>query len=110
MPDPTIQQVIDGMPSRYNPSAIKGLKAVLQFILSGDDPVKFHAIIDNEECKTADGVHDNPTLTLKMSSNTYLDLVMGRLTGQQAFFLRKMHMEGSMSLATKLHNVFIALK
>ena len=106
MPDPTIQQVIDGMPSRYNPDAVKGLKAVLQFKISGDDPVDFHAVIENEECKTAPGIHENPTITLKMSSKTYLDMVMGRLSGQQAFFQRKMHMQGPISLATKLNQLF----
>lgn len=110
MQDPTIQQVIDGMPSRYNPDAVKGLKAVLQFKLSGDDPVNFHAIIDDDKCKTGTGIHDNPTLTLKMSSKTYMDLVMGRLSGQQAFFSRKMHMKGPLSLATKLNKLFDSAK
>lgn len=108
MQDPTIQQVIDGMPSRYDPDAIKGLRAVLQFILSGDEPISFHAIIDNEQCKTATGVHASPTITLKMSSNTYLDLVMGRISGQEAFFRRKMFMDGPITLAAKLNKLFTA--
>ena len=106
MEDPTIQQIINGMPSRFNPAAAKGLNAVLQFRFTGDDGIDFHAVIENGECCTQAGLHENPTLTLKMSASTYVDMVMGRLTGQQAFFRRKLRYEGPISLATNLHKLF----
>ena len=106
MSSPTIHQIIDAMPSRFNPVAAKGLAAILQFRIDGNPAVDFHAIIDNDQCETQPGVHDNPTLTLKMSSSTYVDMAMGRLSGQEAFFKRKLRYEGPITLAIRLHKLF----
>lgn len=104
--DPTIEQIILGMPSRFRPEAARGLDAVLQFRLSGDDGADFFATINSETCSLDRGIHANPTLTLKMSAKTYVDMVMGRLTGQEAFFRRKLRYEGPISLAIRLHLFF----
>ncbi len=104
--DPTIDQIIDGMPSRFRPEAALGLDAVLQFRLTGDEGVDFFAIIKSEACSLTHGIHENPTLVLKMTTQTYVDMVMGRLTGQEAFFKRKLRYEGPISLAIRLHQFF----
>lgn len=104
--DPTIRQIIEGMPSRFNPDAAKGLNAILQFKLSGDNGEDFYAEISDANCKLQQGVHQKPSLTLKMSDRTYIDMVMGRITGQEAFFRRKLRYEGPISLAVKLHKFF----
>ncbi len=104
--DPTIEQIISGMPSRFRPEAARGLNAILQFKLSGDDGANFFATIKSDTCSLEQGIHANPTLTLKMSAQTYVDMVMGRLTGQEAFFRRKLRYEGPISLAIKLHQFF----
>ncbi|MEM9277462.1 MAG: SCP2 sterol-binding domain-containing protein [Pseudomonadota bacterium] len=106
MSQPTIQQIIDGMPSRFDPVAANGLAAVLQFRLTGGGAVDFYAIIGGERCETHRGLHEKPTLTLRMSTSTYIDMVMGKLTGQEAFFKRKLRYEGPISLAVKLHRLF----
>ncbi|MEL6948379.1 MAG: SCP2 sterol-binding domain-containing protein, partial [Pseudomonadota bacterium] len=53
-----------------------------------------------------EGEHVAPTLTLKMSDTTYIDMVMGRMTGQHAFFTRKLRYEGPIALAIRLHRFF----
>jgi putative sterol carrier protein len=106
MQDPSIEQIIEGMPSRFCPDAARGLDAVLQFRLSGDQAADFFATIANDQCALDRGVHENPTLTLKMSDQTYIDMVMGRLSGQEAFFKRKLRYEGPISLAVRLHRFF----
>lgn len=106
MNDPTIQQIIEGMPSRFNPKAAPGIDAVLQFKLSGDEGDIFFAKIQNDACELHRGEHENPTLTLKMSANTYVDMVMGRITGQEAFFKRKLFYQGPIALAVKLNRFF----
>ena len=106
MNEPTIQQIITGMPSRFDPNAAKGLEAVLQFRLAGDETIDFHAVINNGRCSTSLGIHDDPTLTIKTSVSTYIDMVMGRVTGQEAFFKRRLRYEGPISLAIKLHKLF----
>lgn len=104
--DPTIDQIIKGMPSRFKPEAARDLSAVLQFRLSGDDAADFFAVIKDRSCALERGIHQNPTLTLKMSASTYVDMVMGRLTGQEAFFKRKLRYQGPIALAIRLNQFF----
>lgn len=110
MDDPSIQQIIDAMPSRFNPEATNGADLVLQFRLSGEQARTFYADISGQHCAVRDGEHTEPTLTLKMSDTTYVDMVMGRLTGQQAFFTRKLRYEGPIALAIRLHKFFTAVQ
>lgn len=106
MNDPSIQQIIAGMPSRFNPDAAPDIDVVLQFKLSGTEGDEFFADIKNNVCKLHKGLHENPTLTLKMSAQTYIDMVMGRITGQEAFFKRKLQYQGPIALAIKLNRFF----
>ncbi|MEO0328215.1 MAG: SCP2 sterol-binding domain-containing protein [Pseudomonadota bacterium] len=106
--DPTIDQIIEGMPSRFQPKAAKGLDAILQFRLSGETGTDFFATIAEDKCVLERGIHTSPTLTMRMSDQTYIDMVMGRITGQQAFFLRKLTYKGPIALAIRLHKFFKA--
>jgi putative sterol carrier protein len=106
MADPSIQQIIAGMPSRFNPKAAPNIDVVLQFKLSGKQGDEFFADIKNNTCELHKGVHENPTLVLKMSDQTYVDMVMGRITGQEAFFKRKLQYQGPIALAVKLNRFF----
>ena len=104
--DPSLQQILAGMPSRFCPEAANGLSAVLQFRLTGEQETDFYATIADDTCVLAHGVHNNPTLTLKMPAETYIDMVMGRITGQEAFFRRRLRFDGPISLAVRIHRFF----
>ncbi len=104
--DPTVQQIIEAMPQRFNSQAAMDVEATIQFILSGEGGGNYFATINNGTCALTAGRLDNPTLTLKMSAQTYIDMVMGRLTGQNAFFTRKLTYKGPISLAIRLHKFF----
>ena len=106
MSDPTVEQIINGMPSRFVPEAAKGLDVVLQFRLSGDGGGDYFARISGGKCELNAGLHPDPTLTMKMSAQTYIDMVMGRITGQKAFFLRKLRYDGPIDLAIRINRFF----
>ncbi|MEM9731914.1 MAG: SCP2 sterol-binding domain-containing protein [Pseudomonadota bacterium] len=106
MSDPTIRQIIQGMPSRFNADAAGKLDCVLQFDLSGEQGGHYFATIKEGTCHLDEGTHEAPTLRLIMSDQTYIDMVMGRITGQQAFFKRKLRYVGPINLAIKLHTLF----
>ena len=106
MNDPTIQQIIDAMPERFDAAAAKGVDAILQFNLTGHEARDFYAIIKDGTCMLETGQHASPTMTMKMSAQTYVDMVMGRITGQQAFFRRKLTYSGPINLAIRIHRFF----
>ena len=47
-----------------------------------------------------------PNLTLTMSSQDWLDMVAGKLSGQMAFMSGKLKLKGDMGLAMKLGSMF----
>lgn len=51
---------------------------------------------------------DKPDLTLTISDENFVKLVMGKLSPQQAFLLRKLKISGSMGLALKLQPILDA--
>ncbi|WIA40729.1 hypothetical protein OEZ86_004418 [Tetradesmus obliquus] len=51
---------------------------------------------------------EKPDLTLTISDENFVKLVMGKLNPQQAFLLRKLKINGSMGLALKLQPILDA--
>lgn len=51
---------------------------------------------------------DKPDLTLTISDENFAKMVMGKLSPQQAFLLRKLKLSGSMGLAMKLQPILDA--
>ncbi|KAI7844056.1 hypothetical protein COHA_002200 [Chlorella ohadii] len=54
----------------------------------------------------ADG--DKPDITLTISGDNFVKMVMGKLGPQQAFLMRKLKISGSMGLAMKLQPILDA--
>ena len=108
MPRPfsNIKDVMTDMPSVFKPDAAKGMKAVYQFDLTGDNGGKYSLAIDDGQLTVGDGTHASPNITITMSANDYLDMVNGKLNPQMAFMGGKLKIKGDMSLALKMQQIF----
>ncbi|EFL89079.1 SCP2 sterol-binding domain-containing protein [Ahrensia sp. R2A130] len=104
--DPTVRQIIAAMPERFNAEVAGPLKAIIQFRLDGEQGGEWYADIADGKCALIEGRRDDASITLKMAAATYVDMVMGRITGQNAFFTRKLTYKGDISLAIRLHKLF----
>lgn len=94
------------MPSRFNKEAAKGLTAIYQFDLSGEDGGKWHVIINNDQCQVGEGAHGSPNITISMAGKDYLDMVTGKANGQMLFMTGKLRISGDMGLALRLQSLF----
>ena len=108
MPRPfsNIKDVMTDMPSVFNAGAAKGLKAVYQFDLTGDNGGKYNLAIDDGKLTPGEGTHASPNITITMSANDYLDMVNGKLNPQMAFMSGKLKIAGDMGLAMKMQQLF----
>ncbi|MEM9667980.1 MAG: SCP2 sterol-binding domain-containing protein [Pseudomonadota bacterium] len=104
-----IRKLIGGMPSRFNKEAAQGLDAVFQFHLTGEGGGDFAILIKDQHCTIEEGANSNPTASVKMSTGTYVDLALGRVTGSQAFYKRKVRISGGLNLIIKMHTLFPSL-
>jgi putative sterol carrier protein len=102
----TPQEIFDQMSANVNADAAKGLNSTIQFNLSGDNGGQWHVAIKDGKADVATGTAASPNMTLSMTSQDYVDMVMGKLNGQMAFMSGKLKISGDMGLAMKMQNLF----
>jgi len=80
--------------------------ATIQYDITGDQGGTWNAVIKDGACKVSEGAASNPNLTLTMSSQDWLDMTGGKLSGQMAFMSGKLKLKGDMGLAMKVGSLF----
>ena len=95
---------IEQMKGKFNADAAAGMENVFQFsIEDGDD---YYIAINNGEFEIANGTHDDPSVTLILTTETLVGIMTGETDGMQAFMAGQLRAEGDMMLATKLGELF----
>jgi putative sterol carrier protein len=103
---PTVKETFDLMASRFQPSKATGLNATIQYDISGDGGGSWNAVIKDGACQVNQGPATNPSLTIAMTSQDWLDMLSGKLSGQMAFMSGKLKLKGDMGLAMKVGSLF----
>jgi multimeric flavodoxin WrbA/putative sterol carrier protein len=98
--------VLHGMAAMFNPQVKSGLKAVVQFEVTGKQEGNWFLAIENDKCTFNEGDHAQPTLTIKTPSEVWLSIVNKEQDGQQAFLEGKYQVEGDVSFITSLKELF----
>ncbi len=86
-------------------SKMKGVSAVYQFDLSGDNGGVFHAVVDDGKATVVEGAHDSPNITISMAADDFDAMLDGKLNATSAFMAGKLKVKGDMSLAMKLQSL-----
>ncbi len=74
---------VDMMKDKFDANAAAGLDLVFQFDI--EDAQGFNVVVNNGSCEINDGNHSDPSVTLKMGSDTLTGLMDGSVDGMQAF-------------------------
>ena len=98
----SVKEYFDTLPQRFVASAAKGVKAVYQFELSGDDGGTYHVTVDDGTMTVTEGPSEKPSTTIKMASGEYLKMVNGKLSGTMAFMKGLLKVSGNVMLAQKM--------
>ncbi len=103
----TLRQMLEGQALYYNPQVKPGLKAIIQFEVSGEEPGVYHLAIQNDTCTfhphACKGVAD---LTIKTPSQTWLAIANGELDGQKALMDGKYDVAGDFTLIMLMEKLF----
>ena len=102
----TPQEIFNEMPKNLNADAAKGMNSVIQFNLSGDNGGQWYTTIKDGKAEVQKGTASSPNMTLAMSAQDYVDMIMGKLNGQMAFMSGKLKISGDMGLAMKMQSLF----
>lgn len=98
--------MLEGMPLAFNRQAAAGLKAVIQFNVSGQEPGIYHLVIDSDDCTFHSGSASKPTLTINTPSEVWLQVARGELSGQDAVLKGLYKVEGDASILMKMGELF----
>lgn len=102
----SMDALFSGMVDRFNGSAAEGLKAVLQFSMTGPQSGEFFIDIKDSTATLVQGVDRSPELLVEIDSEDWVAVVEGRLSGTQAFMSGKMKVKGDMNLLLILDQLF----
>ncbi|MBI4961824.1 MAG: SCP2 sterol-binding domain-containing protein [Desulfomonile tiedjei] len=103
---PTVGEIVEAMPGRFNPDAAAGLDAVFQFDISGDQAGQWHLLVKDQSCRILEGSHASPNVTFSMASSDFVEMMTGKLSGQAAFFSGKLRVSGDLMMAQRLESLF----
>jgi len=102
----TVKEIVEAMPSLFNPDTAAGLDVVFQFDVSGDQAGQWHLIVKDQACHIVEGSHASPNVTFSMASNDFIDMMTGKVSGQAAFFSGKLRVSGDLMMARSLESLF----
>ncbi len=88
-----------------DPEKMKGVSAVYQFDLTGDNGGVFHVAVDDGKANVVEEEHDNPNITITMAADDFDAMLDGKLNATSAFMAGKLKVKGDMSLAMKLQSL-----
>ena len=88
------------------PDRVKGINAVVQYYLTGDEGGDWVVTIQDGTCKVREGIVDNPRITLTVDASIFRDILLGRMDGMAAFMQGKVSVRGDLMLGMKLIDLF----
>ena len=106
MAETDVKAIFDRIPEAFNADAAQGVDAVFQFEITGEGGGSWNVTIRNGSCQVQEGAHDDPSVTMAMSAETWLEIVNRELNGIQAFMSGKLKVSGDMMLAQKYQSLF----
>jgi len=87
---------------QFRPDKAAGVDVVVQVTVTGENSGDWFVTIKNQKLWVAEGTHLTPTLSLKMTSKDFTDLVNRRISAEKAFFSGRIQFKGNIALALKL--------
>ena len=102
----TPQEVMDRIPSAFQPEKAQGVTATFQWDISGALGGRWFVEIKDGTCVVQNGDSPNPNITITIGDENFVKLISGRLDGTMAFMTGKLKVKGDMGLAMKLPQLF----
>jgi multimeric flavodoxin WrbA/putative sterol carrier protein len=102
----TAKELIFRMPMGFRPEAAGGLKAEIQFDLSGEGGVKGVLSISDGKCSFREGDSSSPTLTIRSPADVWMKIARQEINRAQALMDGLYEVEGDMNFLMKMGNLF----
>ena len=102
----TIKELFESMPLGLTPKIAEGMDTVIQFYLTGKEPIDGFFTIKDSTCIYEEGSHPNPTTTIHVDSELWLGISNQEVSGEKAFINQQYTAEGDMSILLIFDKLF----
>jgi putative sterol carrier protein len=106
MSDITVKEMVYNHEKAFRPEVAEGVNAVIQYRLTGEEGGDYIITIQDGKCTVAEGITENPTMTLTADGRDFGDVLLGKANGMQYFMMGKLKLAGDLNLAMKLTTFF----
>jgi len=106
MTEYTVKQLIQNHEKAFQPDRAAGVEAVIQYHLTGEEGGDWIITIKDGVCTVAEGVVENPKMTLTADGREFGDILLGKMDGMMAFMQGRLQLKGDLNLAMKLTSFF----
>jgi multimeric flavodoxin WrbA/putative sterol carrier protein len=102
----TAKELISRMPLVFNPASSEGLKAEIQFDLSGEGGGKMVLSISEGRCTVREGESPSPNLTIVSPGDIWLKIARREINPAQSLMDGLYEVKGDMNLLMKMGELF----
>ncbi|MCP4199521.1 MAG: hypothetical protein GY762_20425 [Proteobacteria bacterium] len=90
----------------FNPSAMDDREAIFMFCFSGKQPGNWHFVVSRKGCRVFQTAHENPTVTLRSTSEIFVSILMEQKNPLRLIERGKLQVTGDRSLMQRFHRLF----
>jgi NAD(P)-dependent dehydrogenase (short-subunit alcohol dehydrogenase family)/uncharacterized OB-fold protein/putative sterol carrier protein len=102
----SVSAVFEEMAERFLPEAAEGVEVVFQWCIQGPGGGDWSVEVKGGACRIEAGKHANPTTTLKLSEEHFLQMIGGKLPPMQAYTSGKLKIEGDLIKSQLVQKLF----
>lgn len=106
MEENTLKELVFKHEKAFISNKAAGLKAVVQYHLTGGEGGDYIITIADEKCKVSEGVSEKSDVTLTADSGYFRDVLLGKEDGMKGFMQGNLQLTGDLNLAMKLISFF----
>jgi len=106
MSEISVKEMVYNHEKAFRPEVAEGVNAVIQYRLTGEEGGDYIINIQDGKCTVAEGIAENPTMTLTADGRDFGDVLLGKVNGMQYFMMGKLKLAGDLNLAMKLTTFF----
>jgi NAD(P)-dependent dehydrogenase (short-subunit alcohol dehydrogenase family)/acyl dehydratase/putative sterol carrier protein len=102
----TVKAVFGRMPGAFQKDRASGVDVVFQYHIVGPAGGEWYVTIKGGTCEVKTGEHAQPTTTIMMSDEDFLNLINGKLNAMQAYTSGKLKIHGDIMKSQLIEKLF----
>ncbi len=106
----TLKELFEAMPHGLNKDLAQGVDFVIQYCLTGEEPIEGYLLIKDSKCLFKYGIYPNPNTTVKADSKLWLGISNNEIPASKAFINKEYEVEGDITILLKLKDLFSPTK